>query len=77
MIDNKTKNKTDDKNDDERFKELFDLIENYNFDELLARPETQDIVDYNYNYFWGTFYNHIESQNRERIEAILDYINET
>ena len=69
--------KTDDKNDDERFKELFDLIENYNFDELLARPETQDIVDYNYNYFWGTFYNHIESQNRERIEAILDYINET
>ena len=68
---------TDSQLDQERFNELFTLIDNYDFDELLSRPETQEIVDYNYNYFWGAFYSHIEYRNRERIEAILDYINET
>jgi hypothetical protein len=67
----------DDKLDNDRFDELFGLIDNYNFAELLNSKETQDIVDYNYNYFWGAFYSHIEYRNRERIEAILDYINET
>jgi len=67
----------DDKNDYDRFNALFDLIENYDFDELMNSAHTQDIVDYNYNYFWGAFYSHIEYRNRERIEQILDYINET
>jgi len=68
---------TDDKLDNERFTELFNLIDNYDFEELLSRPETQEIVDYNYSYFWGAFYSHIEYQNQDRITEILDYINET
>jgi hypothetical protein len=68
---------TDDKLDNERFTELFDLIDNYDFEDLLSRPETQEIVDYNYSYFWGAFYSHIEYRNRDRIAEILDYINET
>jgi len=67
----------DDKTDTERFNKLFELIDSYDFDALMNEQEAQDIVDYNYNYFWGAFYSHIEYRNRERIEAILDYINET
>jgi hypothetical protein len=67
---------SDDKLDNERFAELFDLIDNYDFDDILSRPETQEIVDYNYNYFWGAFYSHIEYKNKDRIAEILDYINE-
>ena len=67
---------TDDKLDQARFDELFDLIDKYDFDELLSLPETQEIVDYNYRYFWGAFYSHIDYQNRDRITEILDYINE-
>ena len=68
---------SDAESDTERFNELFDLIDNYDFDALVNGKETQEIVDYNYNYFWGAFYSHIEYRNQERIEAILDYINET
>jgi hypothetical protein len=68
---------TDDKLDNDRFNELFNLIDSYDFNELLNKTETQEIVDYNYNYFWGAFYSHIEYRNQERIDAILDYINET
>lgn len=62
--------------DNERFGELFDLIEHYDFDELLSSPEAQDVVDYNYSYFWGAFCSHIEYRNQQRIADILDYINE-
>jgi len=68
---------TDTRTDQERFGELFNLIDNYDFEDLLSRPETQEIVDYNYSYFWGAFYSHIEYRNRDRITEILDYINET
>jgi hypothetical protein len=68
---------TDAQLDNERFTELFELIDNYNFDELLNKKETQEIVDYNYSYFWGAFYSHIEYRNQDRITEILDYINET
>ena len=67
---------TDHQLDNDRFSELFDLINNYDFDELLSLPITQEIVDYNYSYFWGAFYSHIKYRNRERITEILDYINE-
>lgn len=69
--------KTDDQLDNKRFAELFDLVNNYDFEDLLAQPQTQEIVDYNYNYFWGAFYSHIEYRNQDRITEILDYINET
>lgn len=62
--------------DTTRFNKLFDLIDNYDFDELLNSKQAQEIVDYNYNYFWGAFYSHIEYKNRDRITEILDYINE-
>jgi hypothetical protein len=68
---------TDDKLDNDRFNELFNLIDSYDFNELLNKTETQEIVDYNYNYFWGAFYSHIEYRNQDRITEILDYINET
>ena len=67
--------KSDLGSDVERFNELFELI-NSDFS-VLDSKEAQDKVDYNYNYFWGAFYSHIEFQNQEHIEAILDYINET
>ena len=62
--------------DQDRFAELFNLIDYYDFDELLNSKETQEIVDYNYNYFWGAFYSHVEYRNQDRITEILDYINE-
>ena len=65
--------KSDNGSDTERFNELFDLINNF---DILNSVEAQDKVDYNYNYFWGAFYSHIELQNKERIEKILNYINE-
>lgn len=67
--------KSDNGADSERFNELFESMDS-DFG-ILNSKEAQDKVDYNYNYFWGAFYSHIEFQNRERIEAILDYINET
>ena len=67
---------SDDKLDSDRFEELFDLIDNFDFDALLNSKETQEIVDYNYNYFWGAFYSHMLYRNQSRIEEILDYINE-
>ena len=67
--------KSDLGNDTERFHELFELMDS-DF-AMLDSAEAQDKVDYNYNYFWGAFYSHIEFRNQERIEAILDYINET
>jgi len=67
---------SDDKLDNERFAELFDLIDNYDFDDILSRPETQEIVDYNYNYFWGAFYSHMAYKNQDRIAEIMDYIHE-
>jgi len=68
--------KTDAQLDNERFAELFDLVNNYDFEDLLAQPQTQEIVDYNYNYFWGAFYSHMAYKNQDRIAEIMDYIHE-
>jgi hypothetical protein len=55
--------------DDKRFEEIFKLINNFNL------PDAQNIVDYNYNYFWGDFYSNVEKNNQPLIKTVLDYIN--
>ena len=60
----------DSKFDDKRFEEIFKLIDNFVFSDV------QDIVDYNYNYFWGEFYDNTERMNQPLIQSILEYIND-
>jgi hypothetical protein len=52
-------------------------MDTFDFNSFLESARAQEIVDYNYNYFFNNFVNHVNKQNEEKIEQILDYINET
>ena len=65
----------DDKSDIDRYTAIFDLIDNFNLKPVLESAKVQDIADYNHNYFYTTFYNHVEQNNIELIDQLIEYIN--
>jgi hypothetical protein len=65
----------DDKSDIDRYTAIFDLIDNFNLKPVLESAKVQDIADYNHNYFYTKFYNHVEQNNIELIDQLIEYIN--
>lgn len=63
----------DQADDSTRYKEIFNLIDNFDFDKQL--DDLQDKADYNCNYFYTKFYDHVERINKNTIEHIIEYIN--
>lgn len=66
----------DTKVDSERLTSIYQLIDNFDFDDVLNTAQVQEMVDYNHRYFFNNFFNKVEKDNEPKIETILEYINE-
>jgi hypothetical protein len=62
--------------DHDRFGSIINLMDTFDFDEFVSSKQTQEIADYNYNYFFNGFVDYVNKQSEEKIQAVLDYINE-
>jgi len=65
----------DNKCDVDRYLSIFDLIDQFDLTSVLDSQATQDIADYNHNYFYADFYSRVEQDNVDRIEHVVDYVN--
>lgn len=65
----------DNKSDIDRYTAIFDLIDNFDLKPVLESTAVQDIADYNHNYFYTKFYNHVEQKNIELIDQLIEYVN--
>lgn len=58
-----------------RYKKIFEFIDTFDQDKLLDSPAIQELVDYNHNHFYHTFYDHVTKTNVDKIQQAIEYIN--
>jgi hypothetical protein len=64
----------DDLSDLDRFAGIVNLMDTFDFASFLTSSTAQEMADYNYHYFFNGFVDHVNQQNKEKIEHTLDYI---
>lgn len=66
----------DELSDLDRFAGIVNLMDTFDFSSFLTSNRAQEIADHNYHYFFNGFVDHVNRQNEEKIEQILEFINE-
>ena len=65
----------DNKADRDRYISIFNLIDNFDLKQVLLSSTIQDLANFNHNYFYTNFYKHVENNNTELIDQMIEYVN--